>query len=256
MQSEQQYLQNYDPSEFRRPSVTVDILIFTIEDKKLKLLLIRRNMHPYMGKWAIPGGFLQMEESADEAAARRIREEAGVENVHLEQLYTFSAVNRDPRTRVISIAYLATVPFGKLKFHAGTGAEEAALFTVSGLSEESLSLTSPGGEVITGQDLAFDHSEIIRCAVQRMRGKLDYTELAFGFLEDPSAFSLSELRLIHEAILDRKLDIGNFRRTIKREYEATGRIKERSVEKGSVGRPAMLYTYQSDSGYRNAGVQR
>ena len=114
MQSEQQYLQNYDPSQFEHPSVTVDILIFTVSDRKLRLLLIRRNEHPYLGKWAIPGGFLRMDESADEAAARRIREEAGVENVHLEQLYTFSAVNRDPRTRVISIAYLATVPAGKL----------------------------------------------------------------------------------------------------------------------------------------------
>ena len=122
MQSEQQYLQNYDPSEFEHPSVTVDILIFTVSDRKLRLLLIRRSGHPYLGKWAIPGGFLQMKESADEAAARRIREEAGVENVHLEQLYTFSAVDRDPRTRVISIAYLATVPCGRLQFSAGVGA--------------------------------------------------------------------------------------------------------------------------------------
>ena len=96
MQSEQQYLENYDPSQFDHPSVTVDILIFTVSDRKLQLLLIKRNEHPYMGKWAIPGGFLQMNESADEAASRRIREEAGIENVHLEQLYTFSAVDRDP----------------------------------------------------------------------------------------------------------------------------------------------------------------
>ena len=90
MQSEQQYLSQYDPSQFEHPSVTVDILIFTVKDRKLHLLLIRRNEHPFMGKWAIPGGFLRMDESADEAAARRIREETGVENIHLEQLYTFS----------------------------------------------------------------------------------------------------------------------------------------------------------------------
>ena len=264
MQSEQQYLQNYDPSEFEHPSVTVDILIFTVSDRKLRLLLIRRSGHPYLGKWAIPGGFLQMKESADEAAARRIREEAGVENVHLEQLYTFSAVDRDPRTRVISIAYLATVPCGRLQFSAGTGAgaDEAALFTISGIEGESVSespeedassaadslvLTGPDGEVISGRDLAFDHAGIIRCAVQRMRGKLNYTDLAFGFLEDPSSFTLSELRLIHEAILDRSLDIGNFRRTIKREYEVAGRITERHLEKGAVGRPAMLYSYNRHS---------
>lgn len=258
MQSEQQYLQNYDPSQFEHPSVTVDILIFTVSDKKLRLLLIKRNEHPYMGKWAIPGGFIRMDESADEAAARRIREEAGIENVHLEQLYTFSAVNRDPRTRVISIAYLATVPAGKLHFLAGTGADEAALFSVDGISgdcvteqpeipespaTEKMLLTGPDGELITGSDLAFDHAGIIRTAVLRMRGKLDYTDLAFGFLEDPASFTLTELRLIHEAILGHSLDIGNFRRTIKREYEASGRISEQGLEKGSVGRPAMLYSF-------------
>ena len=262
MQSEQQYLQNYDPSQFEHPSVTVDILIFTVTDKKLHLLLIRRNTHPFLGKWAIPGGFLRIDESADQAAARRIREEAGVKDVHLEQLYTFSAVNRDPRTRVISIAYLATVPFGKLHYSAGTGADEAALFSIectagknssghperSGSKEdECLTLTGPDGEIITEASLAFDHARIIRTAVQRMRGKLDYTDLAFGFLEDPKAFSLSELRLIHEAILGHKLDIGNFRRTIKRDYEASGRITEKGLEKGAVGRPAMLYCFSQEN---------
>lgn len=263
MQSEQQYLENYDPSQFDHPSVTVDILIFTVSDRKLQLLLIKRNEHPYMGKWAIPGGFLQMNESADEAASRRIREEAGIENVHLEQLYTFSAVDRDPRTRVISIAYLATVPAGKLHFLAGAGADEAALFCVDGISGTSVGeqpesadsrildemvLTGPGGELIAGSDLAFDHAVIIRTAVQRMRGKLDYTDLAFGFLEDPASFTLTELRLIHEAILDHSLDIGNFRRTIKREYEVPGRIVEQGLEKGCVGRPAMLYSFIRPSG--------
>ena len=256
MQSEQQYLQNYDPSQFEHPSVTVDILIFTVSDRKLRILLIRRNEHPYLGKWAIPGGFLKMDESADEAAARRIREEAGVEGIHLEQLYTFSAVDRDPRTRVISIAYLATVPPSGLHYLAGAGADKAELFEICGISGQSVNdnpeqdaftdsdtmlLKSIDGELVTGQDLAFDHARIIRTAVLRMRGKLDYTDLAFGFLEDPSSFTLTELRIIHEAILDHPLDIGNFRRTIKREYEATGRIIEQGLEKGAVGRPAMLY---------------
>jgi 8-oxo-dGTP diphosphatase len=262
MQSEQQYLSQYDPSQFEHPSVTVDILLFTIKDRKLQLLLIKRKEHPFIGKWALPGGFLRMEESADEAAARRIREETGVENIHLEQLYTFSSVNRDPRTRVLSIAYLATVPFGKLRFQAGEGADEAGLFAVDGVQGESVTarpekelsatagtlvLTGAEGEVITGSDLAFDHEKIIRTAVQRMRGKLGYTDLAFGFVEDLSSFTLTELRIIHEAILDRSLDIGNFRRTIKREYEATCRIRERGLEKGAVGRPAMLYQFDKAS---------
>ena len=248
MQSEQQYLQNYDPSQFERPSVTVDILLFTVSERRLRLLLIRRTERPFSGKWAIPGGFLKMDESADEAASRRIREEAGVENVHLEQLYTFSAVDRDPRTRVISIAYLATVPFDKLQFRAGTeaGAGDAALFEICSLADRgagALVLAGPGGETVTERDLAFDHARIIRTAVLRMRGKLNYTDLAFGFLQDPDAFTLTELRQIHEAILDHPLDIGNFRRTIKREYESTGLIREQGLEKGTVGRPAMLYRY-------------
>ncbi len=238
---ERQFLENYDPSVFERPSVTVDILIFTVQKRKLKLLLVRRAAMPYRGRWAIPGGFLRMDESAEEAAARRIREEAGVENVHLEQLYTFSAVDRDPRTRVISVAYLAAVPAGRLQFGAGEEAEEAALYTVSGTSTGGLILTAEDGTVLLPGELAFDHGEIVRTAVQRMRGKLDYTDLAFGFLEDPQSFTLAELRYVHEAILDRKLDVGNFRRWIKREYEAAGRIRETGYEQGAVGRPAMQY---------------
>ena len=130
--SEREYLENYDPSAYERPSVTVDILLFIVDAEELKVLLIRRDTMPFYGKWAIPGGFLHMDESAQEAAIRRIREEAGVENVHLEQLYTFSEVERDPRTRVISIAYFACVPNGKLGFEAGTETSEAALFSVHG----------------------------------------------------------------------------------------------------------------------------
>ncbi|MDO5132078.1 MAG: hypothetical protein Q4D81_03725, partial [Eubacteriales bacterium] len=121
------------------------------------------------------------------------------------------------------------------------GQKNSGPASAEGQKNSGLILTGPDGTTLSGEDLAFDHACIIHTAVSRMRGKLDYTDLAFGFLEDPSAFSLTELRIIHEAILDRKLDIGNFRRTIKREYEAAGRITEKGLEKGSVGRPAMLY---------------
>ena len=158
----------------------------------------------------------------------------------------------------ISIAYLATVPPGKLHYLAGVGADDAALFEICGVTGQSVNdnpesedpadrgnyiLKGPNGELVSSEDLAFDHGRIIRTAILRMRGKLDYTDLAFGFVEDPSSFTLTELRIIHEAILDHPLDIGNFRRTIKREYEAAGRIEERGLEKGSVGRPAMLYRF-------------
>ena len=255
--SEELFLQEYDPSQFERPSVTVDILVMTVLERKLHLLLVRRSELPFLGKWALPGGFLKMDESAEEAAARIVLAKAGVSGAHLEQLYTFSSVERDPRTRVLSIAYLATVPYGKLKFAAGDSVDNASLYTVDGISgggidtgsedafasdESELVLTSPEGNEITGRDLAFDHEMIIRTAVLRMRGKIGYTDLAFGFLEDPSAFTLTELRHIYEAVLGRPLDVGNFRRTIKRDYESAGKITERGLEKGSVGRPAMLYS--------------
>ena len=254
--SEELFLQEYDPSQFERPSVTVDILVMTVLERKLHLLLVRRSELPFLGKWALPGGFLKMDESAEEAAARIVLAKAGVSGAHLEQLYTFSSVERDPRTRVLSIAYLATVPYGKLKFAAGDSVDNASLYTVDGISgdgidtgsadafasdESELVLASPEGNEITGRDLAFDHEMIIRTAVLRMRGKIGYTDLAFGFLEDPSAFTLTELRHIYEAVLGRPLDVGNFRRTIKRDYESAGKITERGLEKGSVGRPAMLY---------------
>ena len=254
--SEELFLQEYDPSQFERPSVTVDILVMTVLQRKLHLLLVRRSELPFLGKWALPGGFLKMDESAEEAAARIVLAKAGVSGAHLEQLYTFSSVERDPRTRVLSIAYLATVPYGKLKFAAGDSVDNASLYTVDGISgdgidtgsedafasdESELVLTSPDGNEITGRDLAFDHEMIIRTAVLRMRGKIGYTDLAFGFLEDPSAFTLTELRHIYEAVLGLPLDVGNFRRTIKRDYESAGKITERGLEKGSVGRPAMLY---------------
>ena len=254
--SEELFLQEYDPSQFERPSVTVDILVMTVLERKLHLLLVRRSELPFLGKWALPGGFLKMDESAEEAAARIVLAKAGVSGAHLEQLYTFSSVERDPRTRVLSIAYLATVPCGKLKFAAGDSVDNASLYAVDGISgdgidtgsedafasdESELVLTSPDGNEITGRDLAFDHEMIIRTAVLRMRGKIGYTDLAFGFLEDPSAFTLTELRHIYEAVLGLPLDVGNFRRTIKRDYESAGKITERGLEKGSVGRPAMLY---------------
>ena len=255
LREEEQFLRDYDPSAFEHPSVTVDILLFTVEERQLKVLLVRRATPPFKGRWAIPGGFLRMEESAEEAAARRIREEAGVEGVHLEQLYTFSAVDRDPRTRVISIAYLATVPAGQLRFGAGEETAEAALFRV-GIGEVSgegapgeevsgeagrLLLTAADGTVLPPEEIAFDHAEILLTALQRMRGKIGYTDLAFGFLEDPQSFTLAELRYVHEAILGHKLDVGNFRRTIKRDYEAAGRIGETEIGRGEVGRPAMQY---------------
>jgi 8-oxo-dGTP diphosphatase len=254
---EEQYLREYDPSQFDRPSVTVDILVFTIYQKKLCVLLIKRDMPPYIGKWAIPGGFIKMSESADQAAARKLEEETGIEGVKLEQLYTFSSVDRDPRTRDISIVYFAAVPYDKLSVVAGSGVKSAELFTVGQIQGDSVSgspeemdvsdaadilLTGRNGEEVPITDIAFDHATMIRYAVRRMRGKLDYTELGFDFLEDSSSFTLPELREVYEAVLDRPLDAGNFRRTILMKYVSGGRVRQVGVQKESVGRPAAVYS--------------
>lgn len=254
---EEQYLREYDPSQFDRPSVTVDILVFTIYQKKLCVLLIKRDMPPYIGKWAIPGGFIKMSESADQAAARKLEEETGIEGVKLEQLYTFSSVDRDPRTRVISIVYFAAIPYDKLQFGAGSGVKSAELFTVGQIQGDSVSgspeemdendagnllLVGRNGEEVPFTDIAFDHATMICYAVRRMRGKLDYTELGFDFLEDSSSFTLPELREVYEAVLDRPLDAGNFRRTILMKYVSGGRVRQVGVQKESVGRPAAVYS--------------
>src|SRR5258708_3420105 len=161
--------------------VTVDIVLFTIRDRQLHLLLIRRLAKPFEHRYALPGGFVLEEESLDAAAIRELREETGVTKVYLEQLYTFGEPRRDPRGRVITVAYYALAPH-TLALHAGTDAADAAWFPVTNLPA-----------------LAFDHSKIVEYARQRIRNKLDYSNVGFEFL--PDRFTLTELQLVHEAIL-------------------------------------------------------
>lgn len=199
--------------------VTVDIVVFTIMNRSLHVLLTRRLAKPFEGRYALPGGFVLEEESLDQAAARGLREEAGVEKVYLEQLYTFGDPKRDPRGRVITVSYYALVPHTQF-LQAGTDASEAAWFPVAKLPS-----------------VAFDHKKIVEYAHQRIRNKLDYTGVGFELL--PEKFTLSELQLVHEAILDETLDKRNFRRKITqrgivkpiKEWQKTGR------------KPAQLYRF-------------
>ncbi len=174
--------------------VTVDIVLFTIRDRSLHLLLIRRLAKPFESRYALPGGFVLEEESLDAAAARELREEAGVDKVYLEQLYTFGEPKRDPRGRVITVAYYALVPHTQV-LRAGTDAADAAWFPLARIPA-----------------LAFDHRKIVEYAHQRIRNKLDYTGVGFELL--PDKFTLSELQLVHEAILGETLDKRNFRRKV------------------------------------------
>ncbi len=205
--------------EHPHPAVTVDIVVFTIRDSQLKLLLIRRAYSPYKGKWALPGGFVDMNESLDEAASRELLEETGVSGVYLEQLYTFGKPKRDPRERVVTVAYYALIPSDKMKLQAATDAEAVGWFGMDELPK-----------------LAFDHADIVKMAHQRMAAKLDYSTLAFQFL--PGAFTLHELQKIYEIICQEEIDKRNFRKWILGldQIEETG---EKST--GGAHRPAKLF---------------
>ena len=205
--------------EYPHPAVTTDIVIFTIRDKQLKLLLIMRGGAPYKGKWALPGGFVQLDEDLESGARRELAEETGITGVYLEQLYTFGAVDRDPRERVITVAYYALIPSDKIVLQAATDAEAVGWFSMDELP-----------------NLAFDHKEIVDMAHQRLVAKLDYSTIAFQFM--PEEFSLSELQAVYEIILREEMDRRNFRKWVLalEQIEDTGEERREGAH-----RPAKLY---------------
>jgi 8-oxo-dGTP diphosphatase len=201
------------------PAVTTDIVIFTIRDERLKLLLVRRGGEPFKGRWALPGGFVGIEESLEDGARRELEEETGVSGVWLEQLYTFGAPDRDPRERVITVAYYALISSDKLAIRAATDAEAVGWFAMDELPE-----------------LAFDHSDVVAMAQRRLVAKLDYSTIAFQFM--PAQFTLSELQRVYEIILGEAIDKRNFRKWVLalEQIEETGEQRREGAH-----RPAMLY---------------
>ncbi|MBR6707604.1 MAG: NUDIX hydrolase [Clostridia bacterium] len=219
--------------------VAVDLMILTYGEGKLRLLLSRRINPPFDGLWALPGRFVALEESAEDAARRLMEEMLPIGNAYLEQLYTFTQVGRDPRGRVISVGYLAIVSAGGLDGKlAGTPLHR---FDIDTSCPDPI-LTGEDGRRLGKEELAFDHESIIRMGITRLQGKLDYTSIGFRFLRDTECFSLGELQDVHEAILGKKLDDSNFRRGILAKYEKTGRIvqTEKTARSGR-GRPSGLY---------------
>ncbi|HEY3351800.1 MAG TPA: NUDIX domain-containing protein [Polyangia bacterium] len=178
-----------------RPALTVDCVLFGLDEGDLKLLLIRRDLAPFAGRWALPGGFVHVDESLEDAALRELREETGVDDVYLEQLYTFGAPERDPRERVVSVAYYALSKLGDHRVRAATDAREAAWFAVVDLPS-----------------LAFDHDHIVEVALKRLQGKVRYEPIGFELL--PPKFTLSQLQHLYEAVLEESLDKRNFRKKI------------------------------------------
>ena len=240
---EEKFLKNYDASKYERPSVTTDIVVFTIdENDELNILLIKRGGYPYKDKWALPGGFLEVgRESLDEAAARELKQETNVDNVFLKQLYTFGERGRDPRTTVISVAYTALVPKSQLNIKAGDDASDAKLFKIK--YDVNGIIFFNKDVMITEKDLAFDHDEIIRTAITRLRNRIDYEPDAFNLLKNKDAFTISELKKIHETIKNKSLDLPNFRKTFLRDYVATGKVSELKETTSTRGRSARLYKY-------------
>jgi 8-oxo-dGTP diphosphatase len=239
------YLASYDATRYPRPSVAVDVVLLTVRDGGIWALLARRDEHPHRGRWALPGSFLRIDESLDAAATRVLRSKAGLRGVFTEQLYTFGAPARDPRTRVLAIAYYALVePTALDGAVAGRRNADLALarLEVPWQGETGGPVTARSGDDGTPLPLAFDHAEILGMAVKRIRGKLDYAPIGFELL--PATFSLRDLRLVHEAILGRPLNKDSFRRRIldRGLVVATG---ERATDVGH--RPPELYRFADRS---------
>ena len=235
-ESEEAFLESYDAEAFAHPSVTVDVVLIVARDEALWTLLLERDEHPFRGCWALPGGFVRLEESLDRAAARVLSAKAGLEGFFLEQLYTFGRPDRDPRTRVITVAYYALVAGERLAGIRGDGMELARIDVPwEGETGGSVTAIGAGNEPL---ELAFDHGEILGAAVQRLRGKLDYSSIGFQLL--PERFTLRQLQTVHETILGRSLNKDSFRRRLlaSRQLETTG-DKERQVGY----RPAALYRF-------------
>jgi 8-oxo-dGTP diphosphatase len=202
------------------PAVTVDAIVFTIRQNQLQVALIKRGIEPFLGTWAIPGGFVQANESLEAAVTRELAEEVGVHDVYLEQLYTFGHPLRDPRGRVITVAYFALLASENITpLTAATDAAEAQWFPCDDLPP-----------------LAFDHREILDLALERLRAKLEYSTVAFALL--PQAFTLTQLQKVYETILSRPIDKRNFRKKIL----SLGFLEETQERSGGAHRPATLYT--------------
>jgi ADP-ribose pyrophosphatase YjhB (NUDIX family) len=239
--SEAEFLANYDPSLFERPSVTADILIFSVSNSNAEnwrkankqlfsVLLVRRDDYPQIGKWNLPGGFIGINETASDATHRLLRSETGViGDIYMEQLYTFDAPDRDPRTRVFSIAHMALINKNKLNY---SGEHDAKWFTIE-YNNGKLVLHNDD-LVLTEQDLAFDHATIIKTGIKRLRNKIEYTDIVFDMM--PEEFTLGELQQVYEIILGHKMIPAAFRRTIAKKVIPTGNIRS-----GAGHRPSVLF---------------
>ncbi len=270
--SEEEFLKNYNSDEFEKLSMTADILIVSVSsentdnyrktDKKMmSILLAKRDDYPYKDKWCLPGGFLNPSTETLEDCARRIlKRETNLSNIYLEQLYTFDGIDRDPRMRIVSTAFVALVDKNKLKSHI----EHASWFDVISIEEKNnivkITLTNKEEVInltvkkklrkgstdrydfisINNKDLAFDHDKVILAGLERIKNKINYTDIVFNMM--PEYFTLGELQQVYEVILNKKLLDPAFRRIIANKVEKTDKIK-----KGEGHRPSYLFRYKNEN---------
>jgi 8-oxo-dGTP diphosphatase len=214
----------YDAGTYERPSVSVDVVILTMREHRLEVLLVRRRHWPFEGMWAIPGGFVEIRESLDDAARRELQEETGVRDVYIEQLYTFGDPDRDPRTRVITVVYYALARPDQMRIHAADDAADARWFPMDDLPA-----------------LAFDHARILAYTRDRLRGKLEYTTIGYQLLG--TDFTLGELQRVYEAILGRPLDKRNFRKKVL----STGILERGEAAEPTARRRAVVYRFNPNA---------
>lgn len=268
--SEEEFLKDYNPDEFEKLSMTTDILIFSVsseevdnyrktDKKKMSILLVKRDNYPFKDKWCLPGGFIGIDEDLDEAPKRILKKETNVDNIYLEQLYTFGSVKRDPRMRVISTSYIALIDKNRLTNNLS---KDACWFDITFYEEKDniVDITLDNGttvisfkiekilreqttdrytfKILKNDSLAFDHPLVILSGIERLKNKIEYTDIVFNMM--PEYFSLGELQQVYEVILGKKLLDPAFRRIIANKVEKTNKMKT-----GGGHRPSYLFKYKS-----------
>ena len=266
--TEEEFLKNYDSSIYEKLSMTADILILSVSDgvqenyrklneKYYSVLLVKRNDYPFKDMWCLPGGFVNINESVDDAATRILEKETNLKNIFIEQLYTFGEVNRDPRMRVVSTSYMALVDKNKLRDKLSNN---ASWFNISILEDEkNINVTLDNGneiirftiskklkelttdrykyEIVKNDKIAFDHAKVIISGISRLKNKIEYTDIVFNMM--PEYFTLGELQQVYEIILGKKLLDPAFRRIIADKVEKTDKVKT-----GGGHRPSALFRYK------------
>lgn len=266
--SEVEFLKAYNPNNFDRLAVTTDILLFSVSDllqdnyrktneKVMSILLVKRNTFPFKNKWCVPGGFLKVDEELDDCPKRILAEETNLHNIYMEQLCTFGSVNRDPRMRIVSTAYMALIDKNTLYEEINPNAKwfniqfkenkaGAKLILTSGKEKIEIDIKKTlkekttkkyKYEIIKNDSIAFDHAEVIITGLERLRNKVEYTDIVFNMM--PEYFTLGELQKVYEVILGKSLLIPAFRRVIAGKVEKTEKIQG-----GGGHRPSYLYKYK------------